>query len=212
MFELRTNILRNWAFVCFILFVIILVNAFGEAGREILAYQSGLFSTGEIWRAISGHFTHLGWPHLILNAVGLLGVWSLYGKRFNSVSWAIIFLICAFGISVGFAIFDKNLQTYVGLSGVLHGLLTAAAVNSLVLSRDIENELPIEDIVVLACLGLKIAYEQFIGSVPLTASLSGGSVVVNAHLYGAVLGIIAGGGISLFARIRHYKSLLSNDV
>lgn len=176
------------------------VALLGDVGRDFLSYKQGLFSRGEIWRAISGHLTHLGWPHFLLNALGLIGVWSLYGKTFNTLFWGFIFLICAIGISAGFAFFDRNLQNYVGLSGVLHGLLAAGATHSLASTKRGDNDFPFESIFVLSALCLKIIYEKFIGSVPLTAAVSGGSVVVNAHFYGAVLGVATGGVIGAFTR------------
>lgn len=205
MVKFNTNAPRNWAFVCLVLTASLIISALGDTGRELFAYQRGLFSSREIWRAISGHLTHLGWSHFLLNAFGLLGVWSLYGKTFNAVSWAFIFLICAIGITAGFAIFDENLQNYVGLSGVLHGLLAAGASHSLISTKRRDIDFPVESILVLAALGLKIAYEQFVGSVPLTGALSGGAVVVNAHLYGAMIGAIAAGGIHCIKNILSFN-------
>lgn len=192
----------HWAFASFVLIISGIIALIGDAGRELFSYKNGLFSHGELWRAITGHLTHLGWPHFLLNGFGLLGVWSLYGKRFAAKSWAIIFLLCAVGISVGFATFDKTLQNYVGLSGILHGLISAAAINSLILSRQTDKGFPTEDLFVLAALALKIIYEKCIGSVPFTSTLSGGNVVVNAHFYGAIIGTIAGGGSGLFTKMR----------
>lgn len=200
----RTNLntYSHWAFPCTIVIISAIIALVGDAGRELLAYKGDLFRSGEFWRAISGHFTHLGWPHLLLNIFGLLGVWSLYGKIFNAASWAIIFLICSIGISFGFAIFDNDLQDYVGLSGVLHGAVAAGATFSILATKADKANFPIESLFVLAALCLKIAYEQFIGSVPLTSEMSGGAVVINAHFYGGVLGLSAGGGIGLFGRMR----------
>ena len=183
-----------------------IIALFGDTGRELFSYQNELFSRGEIYRAITGHLTHLGLPHFLLNTFGLIGVWSLYAKQFNLGGWAVVFLLCAIGISSGFAVFDKDLQNYVGLSGVLHGLLAAAAVKSLLSPRRIDKGFPLEDVFVLTALILKIAYEKLIGSVPLTGTLSGGSVVVNAHFYGAIIGMIVGAGSGLFSKMHAQES------
>ena len=37
----------------------------------------------------------------------------------------------------------------------------------------------------------KLTYEQLVGSLPGTSDMSGGPVVVDAHLYGAIGGIVA---------------------
>ena len=73
---------------------------------------------------------------------------------------------------------------YVGLSGVLHGLVAAGAL-ALLLRR--------EALGAVLALGLcaKLGYEQLAGPVPFTAESVGGPVVVAAHLYGAAGGFLA---------------------
>ena len=160
---------------------------------------------GETWRAITCHLTHLGWSHLLLNVFGLIGVWSLYGNAFNAVTWTIIFLLCAIGISIGFGIFDSKLEHYVGLSGVLHGLLGAGATYHLFSKKRREPGFPIESLFVLAALCLKVSYEKLVGSVPITRAMSGGEVVINSHLYGAIIGISAASAMILFDAVRVAK-------
>ena len=74
---------------------------------------------------------------------------------------------------------------YVGLSGVLHGLLVAGAMQGF-------RTLPSESAIILALVTGKLAWEQLSGPLPGSESVSGGDVVVNAHLFGAIGGAIAG--------------------
>jgi membrane associated rhomboid family serine protease len=74
----------------------------------------------------------------------------------------------------------------VGLSGVLHGLLLAGAVQGF-------KTLPSESAIIVAIVIGKLAWEQFAGPLPGSESVSGGNVVVNAHLFGGIGGLIAGG-------------------
>lgn len=210
MFRSILNTYRHWAFACLVVTLSAIIALFGETGRELFAYKSDLFRNGEFWRSVSGHFTHLGWPHFLLNAFGLLGVWSLYGKTFNAALWAVIFLTCSIGISFGFTIFDNDIQNYVGLSGILHGAVAAGAVYSILATKADKANFPVESLFVCAALWLKIVYEQLIGSVPLTSEMSGGAVVINAHFYGGVLGVSVGGGIGLFTRMRNKKAQFTN--
>jgi uncharacterized membrane protein len=55
-------------------------------------------------------------------------------------------------------------------------------------------------VVLLGVLAGKLAYEQFFGSLPGTSEMSGGPVVVNSHLYGAIGGVVSGLLISLIGR------------
>ena len=82
---------------------------------------------GEYWRLLSGHFAHLGYPHLALNLAGLILVWLLVGRLYSTWRWL---LVAAFSIVVmdaGFWFVDSDMRWYVGLSGLLHGLLLAGA-------------------------------------------------------------------------------------
>ena len=62
-----------------------------------------------------------------------------------------------------------------------------------------------ESIVILALIFGKIAYEQFAGPVPGSEFASGGPVVVDAHLYGAIGGLA--GGILLWRRVGRASSI-----
>ena len=54
-------------------------------------------------------------------------------------------------------------------------------------------QVPAESVVICALVIGKLIYEQLFGPLPGSESTSGGSVVVNAHLYGAIGGAIAAG-------------------
>jgi uncharacterized membrane protein len=94
--------------------------------------------------------------------------------------------VTAVAISVGLYLLDPDTQWYMGLSGVLHGLVACGAAKMLTTRTfGLGGALA-------AGLGLKLAWEQVYGPVPLTAASVGGAVVVAAHLYGAVAGAVAG--------------------
>lgn len=76
-------------------------------------------------------------------------------------------------------------MTYVGLSGMLHGLYAAGTVG--IARRD----KPMALMFAVLLIG-KLAWEQSVGPDPFTAEFIGGAIVVNAHLYGAVTGLASG--------------------
>ncbi len=89
------------------------------------------------------------------------------------------------GISLLLILLNPNLDWYVGLSGVLHGLAVAAAYNLLTQKHRILS------ISLLSGLIIKLFLEQSDGSpVSVSAGLIGGQVVVDAHFYGALIGAI----------------------
>ena len=86
-------------------------------------------------------------------------------------------------IDVGFWFLYPQLDWYVGLSGLLHGLLAAGLFVGVV-RRDREA------VVLAVFVSAKLAWEQLVGPLPGSESTSGGAVIVDAHLYGAVGGVL----------------------
>lgn len=175
-----------------------LSSLLGDAGREWLRWDRDGLADGQLWRVLSGHFVHLGWPHFILNAIGLWCVWLLVGRNLATRDWLLVLLAQVAAIDLGFWYLDPGLAWYVGLSGLLHGLLMAGLVSGF-------RTAPVESAVIGALVVFKLAYEQMAGPLPGSEATAGGAVVVNAHLYGAIAG--AASGIVLSARVRGHRSI-----
>ena len=148
----------------------------------VLRYERALLGA-EPWRLLTGHLTHLGWMHLALNLAGLAAIWALLGPLLRPTAWLMVFLACALGVSGGLYFLDPGLAWYVGLSGVLHGMFVAGAIAGL-------RRAPLFHGLLLAGAVAKVAWEQLAGAEPGSAALVGGSVVVNAHLYGLAAGVL----------------------
>jgi membrane associated rhomboid family serine protease len=86
-------------------------------------------------------------------------------------------------MDAGLWFLDPDIRWYVGLSGLLHGLLAAGAIGGF-------RALPGESVVIGALIAAKVGYEQLVGPLPGSESTAGGAVVVNAHLYGALGGVL----------------------
>ncbi|MDH5323713.1 MAG: rhomboid family intramembrane serine protease, partial [Gammaproteobacteria bacterium] len=85
----------------------------------------------------------------------------------------------------GFWYLQPQLSWYVGLSGLLHGLLAAGTVSGI-------RHRQVECSIIAAFLLGKLVYEQLFGALPGSEASSGGNVVVAAHLYGTLGGALAG--------------------
>lgn len=171
--------------------VVVILIGFGQFGRDALAYEREAIESGAWWRLFSSHLVHLNGQHGILNLVALLLIGTIAGRDLASDNWLSIAIICFVGVGFGLWYFAPYVSWYVGLSGVLHGLLAAYAVSRLTVT-------PLLSIVIIAALLAKLAYEQFAGPLPGLRQLSGGSVIVDAHLFGAISGVAA----ALLDRIR----------
>jgi rhomboid family GlyGly-CTERM serine protease len=156
---------------------------FGDTGRSLLRFDRAAIADAEIWRLVSGHFAHLGAGHFWLNAFGLFLVWFLVGMRFSTREWLIVAIVSIISIDVGLWLFDPELAWYVGMSGLLHGILVAGVVKGLHAATG-------EALVIGAAVLLKILFEQWIGPLPGSESSVGGDVVVNVHLYGTLAGAV----------------------
>lgn len=155
----------------------------GDAGRLLLRYEREAIVGGEYWRLMTGHLVHLGWGHLLLNLAGLALLWALFASGYTLWRWLVIVLFSIACIDAGFLLFEPQLRWYVGLSGVLHGVMAAGTLAWL---RNRERGAW----VLAAFLVGKLAWEYFAGPMPFSAESAGGAVIVQAHLYGALGGAL----------------------
>jgi rhomboid family GlyGly-CTERM serine protease len=162
---------------------ILVVGLLGREASLWLQYDRQAILAGQVWRLVTGHLAHLGMGHLLLNLAGLALVWALVGSALPTARCLAVSLICALGVSLGLLLFDPAVQRYVGFSGVLHGLFAAGAMGRLRVGM--QGAWPM-----LGVLALKLAWEQIAGPLPGSAAAAGGAVIVNAHLYGALTGLL----------------------
>jgi rhomboid family GlyGly-CTERM serine protease len=158
----------------------------GAAARDWGSYDRAAIENGQVWRLLTAHLVHLGWAHLWPNLLALLLIGGLLEEFLNPVEWAVASLVTGFAISAGLYLFHPDTGWYVGLSGVLHGLV-ACGVVMMIRARAVGLGVALG-----AGLALKLLWEVVYGPVPLTAASVGGAVVVPAHLYGAIAGAVAG--------------------
>jgi rhomboid family GlyGly-CTERM serine protease len=171
---------------------LILPEAGGEAARIALRYDRAAVAAGEWWRLATAHIMHLDLEHAVLNALGLVLMWALFARDYSARAWAFIVVTSIAAIDAGFWFRDTSLTWYVGSSGALHGVMTAGTLAH-VLRRDLDGW------ILAAFIIVKLAFEQSTGALPFAEADA--SVVVNAHLYGA-LGGLAGAAVIIARPLR----------
>lgn len=174
--------------------VAVILSLAGGPESPALRYERTAVLAGEWWRLASGHLVHLGIAHLLLNLAGLALIGWIFGPGLRARDWLWVFLLSIITIDAGFVLLEPRLAWYVGLSGILHGLLLGAAV----LDRGFSPALRLS---LILCVFAKLAWEQWAGALPFTAEAAGGPVVVDAHLYGALGGVVAGVLLALRQRL-----------
>ena len=184
---------HHLAAVAAVAIVAVLLQLGGDSAREALAFSRANLGAGQLWRLATGHFVHLGWTHLVLNLAGLALVSWLVGHAYDWRRWLFIGFVSIAVIDAGFWFLYPELDWYVGLSGLLHGLLAAGLFSGIV-ARDRES------IALAAFVVAKLAWEQIGGPLPGSEATSGGTVSVEAHLYGAIGGLLA--AALLWRRVR----------
>ena len=148
-----------------------------------LAYDRSQLGHFQWWRVITGHFLHTNITHLLLNTAGLTLLWALHGHYYKNHCYLIQFLVLCLGTSIGLYLFAEQMQWYVGLSGVLHGLFIIGAY------FDIKNKFK-TGWIMLVGVWLKVVHEQTYGASEEVAKLIAANVAIDAHLFGTVTGSV----------------------
>ncbi len=155
--------------------VAVAVALLGDRAAGALRYERQAVLEGQVWRLLTCHLVHLGWSHLLLN----LTAGALVAAVLRSFAFARVLLPAALGVGLGLLLLSPGVGWYVGLSGVLHGLLACGAFAAGLAGNW-------GGWGALALLAVKLAYEGLWGPFPGSGNLAGGPVVLESHLYGTL--------------------------
>ncbi|OUR59805.1 rhombosortase [Colwellia sp. 39_35_sub15_T18] len=161
----------------------ILERMIGNTFTDFFVYQKQLLGQGEIWRLFTGHFLHTNNYHLLLNLAALIMLWLLHGRFYSKSNYIALFLLAALITSLGLYYFSPHLTQYVGLSGVLHGVFVFGALMD-IRAKDKTGYL------LFIGVWLKIAHEQIYGASTDISTLIAANVAIDAHLWGALGGLL----------------------
>ena len=180
MYSVLSSWIKRHVFWLILLFVCLLLQAMGLA--DSLRFDRALIEQGDYWLLLSAHFVHLNWNHLWLNLAGLVLVMVFFGRYCALIAWSAVILLSALSVALGLFWFNEDIYWYVGLSGILHGLFVVGAWHEY-------RHYAKSGAVLILLLVAKLIWEQVSGALPGSESMTGGHVVVDAHLYGALGGL-----------------------
>ena len=165
-------------------FVILGLGIFHQSINSLLEYNRTAISSGQIWRLVSCHFVHLNFLHTLLNTTGLILCFAVFGTPKNPV-WSCIYLITlALFVSAGLFFFSPDVIYYLGLSGLLHGILIHYLIVGFNRHRLIHG-------LGIAFVVLKLVIEQLpMFDVFYLQNYIGDRVITESHLYGAIGGLL----------------------
>jgi len=160
------------------------------AALPLLRYERAAILGGEAWRLVTGQFVHADVPHLAWNVLGVLLVALLFARDYTPRQWLLVLAASLLAVDAGLLFLEPQVEWYVGFSGALHGLMSAGLLAWLRTSRDPFTWL------VVALFVAKLLWEHFHGALPFTAASLSLPVIHQAHSFGAVGGLVAGGWIA----------------
>jgi rhomboid family GlyGly-CTERM serine protease len=155
----------------------------GEPLRALLSYDRAAIEAGQWWRLLTGNFVHLGWYHWFLNELGLMVLVLLCPERLSPMILARRVVLIGLAMSLCLYAFVPRLHHYVGMSGAIHGLFVLGLL----------PQVRRRDLISLGCLIFllgKLAYEQFAGAPVSDEVAIGGSVITDAHFFGAIAAFV----------------------
>ena len=174
---------RNY-FVVLVLLGCVLGQWSLQLGTDWLQYSRPDIEAGQWWRFLTGNFIHLSWRHFAMNAVALIVIVLLFANILRPAPLFIVIILCGLAVTTGLWLFSPTVYWYVGLSGALHGTLIVLLV------LDYFDKKSAMDIVLMVLVLAKLIWEFVLGPLPGSESTAGGPVVVVAHFYGALGGLL----------------------
>ncbi|MRX28290.1 rhombosortase [Kangiella sp. HZ709] len=179
------NFLKNYWFFIGISSLVLVLLLLEPTSSNWLAYRRLSISNGEVWRFITPNLVHLGVVHTLMNLVGFWLIVLIFRPLLKMQDW-IIWIISLYILNiVGIHLFLPELSRYVGMSGALYGLISAACVAEMRFKVKLSALL-------LIIVGLKIFAPQIFGIRAEYNDLIGGYVVEESHIIGFIQGIFVG--------------------
>lgn len=156
-----------------------------------LQYDRTAIAAGELWRILSGHWTHISASHLFWNVLAFL-LLAVPCERLNRFSFYTCLTGSAILIPVALWVTAPQLLTYRGLSGI------DSALFALLLATLLREEIPRQRLLPLATLCMflllfvtKTGYEAVTAQSVFVDSLGDNFVPVPlAHMMGVIIGIL----------------------
>ncbi len=179
--------------------VILLLACFPDIFFPFLSLERTKLEQGEVWRLLTCNFVHFGWPHSLMN-LAAFGIFSAaFASEFSGLRYVGLIFFCCLAVGLGVYTLNPEYEVYAGLSGAIHGLFVAG----LLLNK---RHVWWVNLLLVAALFGKIFMEHQPGyQATELQSLLPVAVAYDAHLYGALAGLVFGSGCLLLDFSRRQK-------
>lgn len=139
----------------------------------------------QLYRLVTAHFMHTGEFHLVFNIIALWFIGLLHSRHYKLWQWCLMFPMLMAGTMAGIHYLDPNIAYYIGLSGILHGLVVIGAI------ADLHCKLR-SGYVLLLLLVIKIALDELNIGFPNFQMLIQADIPTNANIFGTLTGLVLG--------------------
>ena len=153
--------------------------------NDELEFNRQLIEQGQLWRLFTSQFVHANWAHLGLNCAGIALIWLLHGEYTSPSRYGFNIATLAIWCGLGVFWFCPTITIYTGLSAVLHGVIIWGAI------KDVTVGLK-SGYVLFIGVWVKLIAEQINGPSADIGALINSTVAVDAHLIGAIGGVLLG--------------------
>ncbi len=179
------NFLKNYWFFIGISILVLVLLLLEPASSNWLAYRRLSISNGEVWRFLTPNLVHLGVVHTLMNLAGFWLIVLIFRPLLKMQDW-MTWIISLYILNIiGIHLFLPELNRYVGMSGALYGLISAACVAEMRFKVKLSCLL-------LIIVALKIFAPQIFGITAEYNDFIGGYVVEESHIIGFIQGIFIG--------------------
>ena len=151
--------------------------------NDQLEFNRQLIEQGQLWRLFTSQFVHANWAHLGLNCAGIALIWLLHGEYTSPSRYSFNIATLAIWCGLGVYWFCPSITIYTGLSALLHGVIIWGAI------KDVTVGLKSGYILFIG-VWVKLIAEQVNGPSADIGTLIDSTVAVDAHLIGAIGGML----------------------
>ena len=179
------NILFRYHIPLLISCICLILALLNDPVSDFLRFDRSAIANGQLWRLITANLLHTNFNHMLINSAGLWLIWGIFWDIGNKkTQWSFLLFPILLNTSILYFLVPE-VNYYVGLSGALHGTIIAFGIADF-------NSNKLTSIGLIIGVSIKIAYELIMGSSEWTTSFIEADVVEEAHLWGAVSGLITG--------------------
>jgi len=127
---------------------------------------------------------HFNWMHWFLNILNLFALLIIFKGAFSPKKFIIFFILASTFITICLYIFNKNVYSYIGMSGVLYAMAIYGSLYCF-------NKRKAYSVVILIYLFFKLTAGETVNEIMFVDVLLQGMKILRvAHYYGAIFGLL----------------------